>query len=104
MLGVERGKGMLWMNNLGMATRAGEKMDTVSMSISYCSLPISSSAQVVSQARIDLESCYHPSPTSWKLMIPSIPASMNQNGFPSSQTPVVIALALTVAIALALTY
>ena len=37
-------------------------------------------------------------------MIPPIPASMNQDGFPSSQTPVVIALALTVVVALALTY
>ena len=36
-------------------------------------------------------------------MIPSNPASMNQDDFPSSQTPVVIALALTVVIALALT-
>ena len=49
MLGMDRDQGRLRMDNLGMATRTGERMETVNMGwLGYCSLPIVSSAQMAS--------------------------------------------------------
>ena len=80
---------MLSRNNLGMATRTGENIGTVNMGLfGYCILQLVSSAQVVSQVKKDLDSS-HPSPS--------------LHNIPSSQTPVVIVLALKVMIGLALT-
>ena len=82
-----------------MATTTGEKIGTVNMGLfGYCSLQFVSSAQVVSQVKKDLDSS-HLSPTYYL----SRPASMNLDDITSSQTPVLIVLALTVVIDLALT-
>ena len=75
-----------------MATMTGEKIGTVNMGLfGYCSLQSVSSAQLVSQVKRDLDSS-HLSPTYYL----SSPASMNLDDIPSSQTPVLIVLALIV--------
>ena len=73
MLGMKRGQGMGKTQNLRMATRTGERKDTtVNVGLSgYCSCPCSSFVQVISQEGKDIDD------------------------LPSSQTPVMIALALT---------
>ena len=79
MLGMKRGQGMGKTQNLRMATRTGERKDrAVNEGLSgYCSYPWNSLVQVISQVRKGLESFCH------------------QDDLPSSQTPVMIDLALT---------
>ena len=77
---VGRGQGMVETSSLGVATRTGEREDnTVSVGLSgYCCCPWNSFVQMTS-----------------RVTDPECPASMYWGDLPSSQTPVMIVLALT---------